>query len=167
MHLCPCGSTINHIDCCGAYIGGQSTPTTPEALMRSRYTAYSMANIDYIKKTMKGKALLNFNDLEATLWAKRVVWLGLKIVKLHKDASNEHQGFVEFVVNYLDGKILKTIHEISEFQCINGHWFYIDGQHINDVNSKKSLSRNAPCPCGSNKKFQNCHALNDSRSIVK
>lgn len=42
---CPCGSQIEYKSCCGVYHQGARVAPTPEALMRSRYTAYSLGNI--------------------------------------------------------------------------------------------------------------------------
>ena len=45
---CECGLGPSIEECCGRYIQGKQTPPTPEALMRSRYTAYVLEEIDYI-----------------------------------------------------------------------------------------------------------------------
>jgi SEC-C motif domain protein len=151
---CPCGSNLTYFACCEQYLNHQAIPNTPEALMRSRYTAYTLANIDYIKKTMQGAPLLGFNEIEVSQWSKSVVWLGLKVIDTHQ--KNEKTGYVEFVAKYLDKNLIKAIHEESEFQAINGRWFYIDGRHVYEPTIR--IARNAPCPCGSNKKFKSCHA---------
>ncbi len=156
MNPCPCGSRINYLACCGLYITQLAIPQTPEALMRSRYTAYFLANIDYIKKTMQGKALEDFNEDHAANFANLVQWIGLNILNIQKDSTDENIGFVEFIATYMDKGIIKKIHEQSEFKRINGHWFYIDGK--TDKIRQQSPTRNAPCPCGSQKKFKNCHA---------
>ena len=70
MSLCPCGSQHLYDSCCGLYLDKKQKPQTPEQLMRSRYTAYSVANIDYIKNTMQGNPLIGFNEQEAEKWAK-------------------------------------------------------------------------------------------------
>jgi SEC-C motif-containing protein len=124
--------------CCGIYLSEKAIPKTPEALMRSRYTAYSMANIDYIKKTMRGKPLVNFNEIEATRWAKSVQWMGLNVIKPHREEVDKHIGFVEFIATYLDKGAIKIIHEISQFQFMNGRWFYIDGEHPQGVSSLRN-----------------------------
>ena len=41
---CLCGSGIDYQHCCGFYHSGEKIPETAEALMRSRYTAYSLRN---------------------------------------------------------------------------------------------------------------------------
>ena len=126
MSVCPCGSALGYLACCGQYIESKKFPETPEQLMRSRYSAYTLACIPYIKKTMRGKALLGFQAKEARGWAKRVVWLGLRV----QNAYFEHpdKGFVEFIARFREGVEEKSIHEISEFQRVKGGWFYVDGR---------------------------------------
>ena len=48
--LCPCGGP-NLSTCCGPYIAGAAIPDTAEALMRSRYTAYTQRNEAYLRAT--------------------------------------------------------------------------------------------------------------------
>jgi uncharacterized protein YchJ len=51
---CPCGSGLDLADCCGLWhkglAGGVCAPT-PEALMRSRYSAYVLGLVDYLVAT--------------------------------------------------------------------------------------------------------------------
>ena len=142
--------------CCGVFIEKKQTPQTPEQLMRSRYTAYSKANIDYIKNTMKGKPLAGFNELEAKTWALTVTWIGLKVIQSYLETPTK--GFVEFSVRLMEGNQLKTIHELSEFHLENNAWLYVDGENKQvPIKNKPKVARNSPCPCGSGKKFKNCH----------
>ncbi|KTD11787.1 putative SEC-C motif domain protein [Legionella gratiana] len=158
MLLCPCGSQNTYELCCGLYLDNHELPQTPEQLMRSRYTAYSLGKIDYIKSTMKGKALIGFNEFEAVQWAKSVTWIGLTVIK--SSLSTPHIGFVEFAARFWERNQMKIIHELSEFHQENGRWYYISGVHKPTSNKihKPQIARNAPCPCGSGKKFKNCHA---------
>lgn len=151
---CPCGGSKNYLDCCGKYVEGRQIPATPEALMRSRYTAYSMADVEYIKKTMHGKPLIGFDALKARRWAEKAVWVGLQVVKAFD--KDEQIGYVEFIAQYVEGNQLKSIHETSEFHREQAAWFYVDG--IQKSTNNKTVSRNMACPCGSQKKFKNCHA---------
>ena len=61
-----------------------------ETLMRSRYTAYTLADIAYIKKTMREKSV------EAV--DQSIHWLGLNIIKTTK--KTEYHVFVEFIAKY-------------------------------------------------------------------
>jgi len=156
MTLCPCGSTKTYEQCCGLYLDKNKVPETPEQLMRSRYTAYSLANISYIGQTMKGKALIGFDELETKKSVSKNTWLSLEVVQSYLE--NSDKGFVEFIASFLDRNQVKKIHELSEFHRINNKWFYVDGTHQPITkNSKQIISRNAPCSCGSGKKFKNCH----------
>lgn len=127
---CPCGSKKNYLDCCGAFIDGDSIPSTPEELMRSRYTAYTKANIDYIMKTMRGPAAEHFDPKAAKEWAEDASWSGLQVLKSTIDPEDENKGTVEFIANYILDNKWKVIHEISEFHRIDGQWYYVDGKAV-------------------------------------
>jgi len=45
---CPCGSGASYKDCCQPYHTKAQQPHDPVSLIRSRYSAYSLENIDYI-----------------------------------------------------------------------------------------------------------------------
>lgn len=109
------------------YIIDHEKPRTPEQLMRSRYTAYVLLDIDYIEKTMKGPAAQNFNKEEALKWASQVTWLGLEIRYTH---SKKNQGRVEFIAEYQHQGIKDQLHEISEFRLEDDQWYYFDGRII-------------------------------------
>ena len=118
---CPCCSGKSYSDCCSQYIDGRLLPTTPEQLMRSRYTAYSLVKIDYIIKTMKGSALKEFDPESAKQWAQQVKWTRLKI---RKSQWGKSRGFVEFFAYYLFNHQEHTLHEISEFHFEIDRWYY-------------------------------------------
>jgi len=157
MTQCPCGSSKNYQDCCGLFIETDKNADTPESLMRSRYTAYTLANMAYIKKTMRGKPLDGFNEAEAETWAKQDEWAGLEVLKSSMEDSNADIGYVEFIASYKDQGKKQSIHELSKFQRIEGKWFYTSGSQPKTKSPKPKISRNAPCPCGSQKKYKNCH----------
>lgn len=123
---CCCGSTLPYGLCCGAYIDQGLLPETPEALMRSRYTAYHDVNLNYIAATMKPPASLDFDPASAREWAKQNKWV--KLTVLHS-SMQDHTGTVEFIAYYQHKNKIKQIHEISEFRRDEGKWFYIQGQH--------------------------------------
>lgn len=123
---CPCGIGKPYAHCCGIFIRNQKKPETPEALMRSRYTAYTQANIDYITRTMKGPAKLRFDPKRAYRWAKQVEWLKLEIITTSTQFS---EGVVEFIAYFKEQGKINTMHEISHFHYENGEWYYVDGKH--------------------------------------
>lgn len=128
MQPCPCGSDQAYSKCCKPTITGKMRPLSAEALMRSRYTAYTQANIAYIRKTMKGQALLGFNPISAKNWAQNVTWLGLKVIRTEQGKPMDTYGLVEFKATYIENGQQQTIHEISEFKKTKGCWFYLSGK---------------------------------------
>lgn len=156
LDACPCDSQKNYLSCCGPFITGKQIPDSPETLMRSRYSAYTKANMDYIKKTMSGNALAGFQEVDATRWAKKVNWIKLRVIK--SDIESSSRAYVEFEASFVEACYLKSIHEKSEFIFEKGRWYYIDGQHL-PTKMEQRISRTMDCPCGSLRKFKNCHGI--------
>jgi len=113
---CPCGSTKPYGQCCGPCHGG--TPAaTPEALMRSRYSAYVLGLTDYLKTTWHPSTCPANLDLNESPAPK---WMGLDIKKATATQ-------VEFVARYkLNGRAHK-LHELSDFVQEEGRWYYLAG----------------------------------------
>lgn len=125
---CFCGSHKAYEACCELYISGKQLAPNPEALMRSRFTAYTQADINYIVRTMMGPAAKDFNITNALHWAQEVSWLGLEVVKVSPLTNSGKLGFVEYIASFrLHGQVQK-LHEVSEFHLENGAWFYFDGK---------------------------------------
>lgn len=122
---CPCCSGKTYESCCAPFIKGESVADSPEALMRSRYTAYSQANIPYIQQTMKSPASDNYDPIEAKKWAESIEWLGLVILN-RKTKGN--LGKVEFIATYQHNDKKHKMHETSEFRRDDSKWYYIRGK---------------------------------------
>ncbi|BBP01698.1 YchJ family protein [Sulfuriferula nivalis] len=116
--LCPCGSGVYLVDCCGCYIAGMAAQTA-EQLMRSRYTAYAIKNEAYLLATWHLRTRPRFLDED------EAKWLGLKIVK-HQQQDDTH-AVVEFIARYKISGRAYRLHEISQFVFEEGRWFYLDG----------------------------------------
>lgn len=125
MNNCPCGSNTEYSKCCGQYIDGDKTAPTAESLMRSRYTAYTLAKIDYIAATMTRP----LNRKQAKTWAKNSKWLGLTILNTKQGLADDSIGWVEFLAELQDKDGKQQLHELSEFHKINGVWIYTSGIH--------------------------------------
>jgi SEC-C motif-containing protein len=125
---CPCGSDSDFKACCGPYLHVQKYAATPEALMRSRYTAYFNGNLTYIEATMRGSALIKFNQGKNT---KRThEWLGLQVINAYDDLD-PNVGYVEFIAKYKHNNKVHQIHERSKFHREEGRWYYVDGEFLN------------------------------------
>jgi len=112
------------MDCCGPYITNKKFPATPEALMRSRYTAFAENKMDYIKKTMRPPASLVSPKRSHN---KHVEWLSLVVLSTQLHPTDSAIGFVEFKAKFREKGMDGVIHEKSEFHFIDGRWFYVNG----------------------------------------
>jgi SEC-C motif-containing protein len=152
--LCRCGSGIDYAQCCGPFHSGEKKPATAEALMRSRFTAYALRNADYLQNTWDAAG-----RPEAIDFSKETVeWLRLEIAKVKKGGAKDNKGVVEFKAYYLQDGEEYVMNEISQFVKRANGWFYLDGvvKSIGKVGLQANQGKNAPCPCGSGKKFKRC-----------
>ena len=117
---CPCGSGKEYSHCCGQYLEGKDCAPTPEALMRSRYTAFSKNRLDYIEKTMRKEALEKFDGKIDS----RIEWLKLDV--LYSEESG-NTGTVMFVAKFKCNGQEHFMHETSTFEKIEGKWYYTKG----------------------------------------
>lgn len=151
---CLCGSNEPYSLCCQPLHEYSKKPDTASCLMRSRFTAYAMQNSSYLLETWvesKRPKEINFSK-EKSEWTK------LEIIKTKKGEKKDSKGVVEFKAYYTldnEGHVMK---EISRFQKKSGQWLYLDGlvSAVGKVNKSESQGKNAPCFCGSGKKFKRC-----------
>lgn len=129
---CPCrgGEPIaqTYGECCAIWHQGlQASPKyhapTPEALMRSRYSAYVLKLGDYLLSTWHGETSPGEIDFPPTKW------LGLEIK--HSAISGD-VGVVEFVARYRDstgraGRLHETSRFVRQGSDQAARWLYIDG----------------------------------------
>jgi len=121
--ICPCGGTKKYADCCGRYMDGKETAATAEALMRSRYTAYTLSREDYLLATWHTSTRPEKLGLSEEAQSK---WMGLQ-VKRHEQTDDTH-AIVEFIAKYkINGRAFR-MHEVSRFVSEDGRWFYVDGE---------------------------------------
>jgi len=129
---CPCGSSKVFEECCELYIVGGIAAPTAEALMRSRYTAYTLRHEDYLLATWRVStrpAQLGLADetglVDEGAGEVATKWLGLEVKKFELQDSTH--ATVEFVARYKVSGRAHRLHELSNFVCENGKWFYVDG----------------------------------------
>ena len=119
---CPCCRTLAYAACCGPWHAGLNSGShapTPEALMRSRYSAYALGLINYLLATWHPSTAPGELELPP------VKWIDLEV--RYSEASGE-AGIVEFVARCRVNGRAQRLHETSRFVWQEGRWFYIDGQ---------------------------------------
>ncbi len=174
--LCPCQHHKQNIkktsfeDCCQPIITHDKEASTPELLMRSRYSAYATKNAEYILNTYSEASAKKQSLDDIQQWADACKWVNLIIHSpISDDNDNLNKNEVEFSAYYIEDKQLCMIRERSQFieestaphslesslNDNNSRWVYHDGIILqNEVCSK--VKRNELCPCQSGKKFKAC-----------
>ena len=156
---CPCGSGKSYATCCEPYLSGKLKPATAADLMRSRYTAYAMAAIDYLYRTSGAKIQKEFNAEESRKWAESAEWSGIEMLNVSGGGEADETGTVEFVARYSVNGTAFDHHEVSSFAKKDGEWKFIDGKIFGPAPIRREtpkVGRNDPCPCGSGKKYKKC-----------
>ena len=120
---CPCGTGDSYEACCARWYSGDQhlAAPTPEALMRSRYTAYTLGLVDYLLATWHAStrpAALESVD-------PQVRWLGLEVRKTAM--TDADHGTVEFVARSKLAGRAHRLRETSRFVREDGRWYYVDG----------------------------------------
>ena len=115
---CPCNPSKLYTDCCKKAHQNILSVTTPEELMRSRYSAFVMANIHYLQESHHSSTRPSeVEKKEILTWTKSVEWVKLTVLK-----STENT--VEFKAYFYEDGSLNMIHENSFFVKENNHWVY-------------------------------------------
>ncbi|NQZ82567.1 MAG: SEC-C domain-containing protein [Colwellia sp.] len=161
MSLCPCGSNIEFSTCCLPIINGDVKASSPEQLMRSRYSAYAKKISRYIFDSYEkiSKKEQSLDDICS--WANETQWLSLIInhtSSFEQDYSPSHPlPTVDFTAFYRHEKRFFRMRENSRFVLEDLHWRYVDADTAEHI-ELPTPSRNDLCICQSGKKFKRCCA---------
>jgi SEC-C motif-containing protein len=114
--LCPCGAQLAFDQCCGRFLSGESLPQTAEQLMRSRYSAYSTHNIEYLCQTLWPSYQAGFDPIATARWAADNHWTGLNVIACEKGEKGDRRGTVLFEASFLAAGRLQVHRELSLFR---------------------------------------------------
>ncbi|MGL5866011.1 MAG: YchJ family protein [Dermatophilaceae bacterium] len=124
---CPCGGAPEGAllgTCCGPVVRGEQHPATAEQLMRSRYTAYAVADGHHLYRTWHPRTRPDI--VEPEVW---VHWVGLDIAEVVDGGANDETGVIEFRAHWESGEGVTRqhgeLHERSRFERRAGRWFYL------------------------------------------
>jgi len=129
-NFCRCRSGLVYQHCCEPYHKNVLQAPTPEALMRSRYSAFSLQLIDYLVRTTHPFVRNLYNKKDIAKWAKANNWLKLEILSAHDNR-------VCFKAYYQNGNQYFIHHEDSTFEQENGIWYYVKGMFPKENSAKR------------------------------
>ena len=124
---CPCTSKLTYDRCCQPFIEGKKVPETAVLLMRSRFSAYAVAKVDYLLKTTEATERAKIDRDDLTNYCRNVKCVSLKIVSAEQGGPGDETGTVKFHASLqVQGK--RQLHiELSRFVREEGAWVYVDG----------------------------------------
>jgi SEC-C motif-containing protein len=123
---CPCGSGAEADACCGPILADAPAPTAL-ALMRSRYTAYTRADADYLIDTHDPATRGDLDRDELAAYARATSWRGLEIISTQAGGERDETGIVEFIAHGETAGRAFAQHERSRFRRLAGAWVYVAG----------------------------------------
>lgn len=114
---CPCGSDASYDACCGPLHRGARQAATAVELMRSRYSAFVLGELDHLFRTWHPRTR-PLRLVEDGLDTSRT-WTGL-------DVLDHGEDWVAFDAHYTVGGVAGVQHERSRFERRAGRWVYVD-----------------------------------------
>ena len=127
--------------------------------MRSRYSAHAKKAFDYIFETTLPSNRQDADQKGTAAWSRKLDWQRLEVRNIENGGPDDEMGTVEFVARYRKNGQAFDHHEIAEFVREDGRWCFKDGQApqpVQAVRQGPKIGRNAPCACGSGKKYKKC-----------
>lgn len=126
--ICPCHSGKKYKKCCRPIHQGRA-PSTPTALMRSRYSAYALEDVEYIIKTTHADS--PHQQTDKGQWQAQILkfcietrFVGLQILD-ESFAESSNEGYVTFKAILTQGDQDATYTERSLFKKQGDYWQYI------------------------------------------
>jgi SEC-C motif domain protein len=161
MQKCPCLSEKPFDLCCEPFLTGSQVPPTAEALMRSRYTAFTQKKIHYLIDTVHPLEREGVDRDSLKEWAEQAEWLGLEVHETSQGQISDTEGEVFFTARYKINQRTCDHREKAQFKKEDQRWYFVDGEIQKAgtrVREEKKIGRNDACPCGSTKKYKKCCA---------
>lgn len=122
---CYCGNNKTYKTCCEVFHLNNGKTETAQQLMRSRYSAFVLANGDYLMQTHHSSTRPTSEKKEIVKWAKSVEWIKLEVLETTKGLEKDEKGTVTFNAYFYDSESVDVIHEKSAFVKENNNWKYL------------------------------------------
>lgn len=118
---CPCGTGLTFGECCAPIQRGEREAATAEALMRSRYTAFALEDVDWLLASWHASTRPRSLELDPG-----IRWLRLDITSTTGGGPFDREGTVGFESHWVADGARGSMRELSSFRRDAG-WQYVDG----------------------------------------
>lgn len=120
--ICPCGTGRPFDECCGPILAGTPAPTA-EALMRSRFTAFSLGDVAHLERSWAPET----RPANVTVDPDQR-WVRLEVIDTVRGLQLDAEGVVEFRAHFERHGKPGIRAERSRFRRKAGRWVYTDGE---------------------------------------
>ncbi|MFR9728386.1 YchJ family protein [Saccharopolyspora sp. MS10] len=121
---CPCGTGETFGECCGPLHVGERRAATAEQLMRSRFSAFAVGDVDHLLRTWHPST----RPVELELDPEQR-WTRLEILERTGGGPFDTAGTVRFRAHHRIRGRAGSITERSRFERDGASWSYVDGDH--------------------------------------
>jgi len=118
---CPCGSGEQYDACCGRLHRREAEAATAEELMRSRYAAFALDDLDHVFRTWHPRTRPESIEPRPGL-----TWTRLEVLDVVAGGVDDEVGEVEFEASYDYGGTPGSQRERSRFERRRGRWVYVE-----------------------------------------
>lgn len=134
---CPCGGSsvgASYGRCCRPLHRQEQAAATAEQLMRSRYSAFALAQIDHLLRTQPSEQPVQARRRSLEASCRKLRWRGLEIVATEAGGPDDLEGTVTFIAHYSAGAERGTLRECSRFAREGGRpdgaWLYLEALEL-------------------------------------
>ena len=130
---CPCGGGA-YGRCCGPVHRQERQAATAEQLMRSRYSAFALAEIEHLLRTQPSEEPVAQRRRALAASCRQLRWCGLEILACEGGGPEDLEGSVTFVAHYRAGGRRGVLRERSRFGRAGGQasgaWLYLEALEL-------------------------------------
>lgn len=121
---CPCGTGLTFGECCGPILRLEREAATAEALMRSRFTAFAVGDVDWLLRSWHSSTRPRSLELDPG-----IRWLRLDVLGTTGGGPFDREGTVAFASHWVAEGRRGSMRELSRFRRDSG-WQYVDGDSL-------------------------------------
>jgi len=136
---CPCGGGsegASYARCCRPLHRQERAAATAEQLMRSRYSAFALAEIEYLLRTQPSEEPMPARRRSLEASCRKLRWVGLEIVATEAGGADDLDGTVTFLAHYSAAGKRGTLRECSRFGREagrpDGAWLYLEAIELSE-----------------------------------
>jgi SEC-C motif domain protein len=120
LQQCPCGSGAPLASCCGPIVAGERAAPTAERLMRSRFTAFALEDVQHLLRSWHPST----RPVEVRFTPGQR-WTRLEVLATVAGELLDDEGLVEFRAHHQRRGREGVLHELSRFVRDEGRWTYL------------------------------------------